>query len=330
MREYLKNDLKRIILLIIIVMTSTVLFIIPFSYFGEIIDLITKGQITMNQIVVKGLIMFAIAFLTYIMYSLSDYVVFYGNTKYIYVFQDRIIRKILKQTPRYFDIMSIGEVMGRLTGDIYEYMTSVFSWLLFCGLNGFIGLIFITIYISLKNDLVLAFLVNIPHIIVTIIILTQRNKFEALNKQLSEINDEISESTLESIQGVRIVRSYNLFPIIKEKFDNRVDRYAYKNSKYMRYHNIRVSLNTLSVAISYFFLLFYGFYLYSQDIVTLGSLIGTSLIMIDISSSYYYISEFLIGITVANVGFKRVNSVIDAPNIVDENKKILNVSLKKV
>lgn len=50
--------------------------------------------------------------------------------------------------------MSIGEVMGRLTGDIYEYMTSVFFLdLLFCGLNGFIGLIFITIYISLKMTL---------------------------------------------------------------------------------------------------------------------------------------------------------------------------------
>lgn len=96
----------------------------------------------------------------------------------------------------------------------------------------------------------------------------------------------------------------------------------------MRYHNIRVSLNTLSVAISYFFLLFYGFYLYSQDIVTLGSLIGT------INYDWYfikhiYISEFLIGITVANVGFKRVNSVIDAPNIVDENKKNLKCEFKE-
>lgn len=266
--------------------------------------------------------MFVLVLFNYFVSIIKDYYSFTGYPKFVYIFENKMVKKILSNTPSFFKEISIGEVMGRITSDITGYMSSFFSWTLNCIISGIIGISAVFLYISIKGNIILGILVNMPYIIFSIIIFLGRTKFQNANKKLSEIVDEISKNTLESIKGIRIVKAYNLSNKLKASFSDKADKYYNANYKYLLIHITRKTYNSISISLSYLLLIVYGIYLYTIDSITIGSLLSTSFVMGFLSSKYYLVSEAIIGIYEAKVGFKRVDVVLKIPSTDDKNGNI--------
>ncbi len=279
MFKYIYKIRYRLIISSIFYLILAVFLLLPFDFFGEIVDGINNKTIGFNAILTKVTIMLLITFLDFILNGITELIVFRSYDKYIYVIQKEILQKVMKQTPQYFNKMSIGEVMSRMLSDVNEYIAQFLSWGIYCFGVGVIQNIVILAYIIYKVDYKFAILINFPYIIVTIFIITQKRNYENKYKSMAADFDIISKKTLENIKGIRIIRAYNMIFKIREKYLENLEKYTKSNLSFSMYHAYQHATNVVAVAFSYFILIIYGYYSYSHGFITFGTLLGVSLIM---------------------------------------------------
>ncbi len=326
MFKYIYKIRYRLIISSIFYLILAVFLLLPFDFFGEIIDGINNKTIGFNGILTKVTIMLLITFLDFILNGITELIVFRSYDKYIYVIQKEILQKVMKQTPQYFNKMSIGEVMSRMLSDVNEYIAQFLSWGIYCFGVGVIQNIVILAYIIYKVDYKFAILINLPYIIVTIFIITQKRNYENKYKSMAADFDIISKKTLENIKGIRIIRAYNMIFKIREKYLENLEKYTKSNLSFSMYHAYQHATNVVAVAFSYFILIIYGYYSYSHGFITFGTLLGVSLIMTLLAWPYTVLALFFFSLFEYKIGLNRVNEILEADEVVDENtghKKLL-------
>ena len=326
MFKYIYKIRYRLIISSIFYLILAVFLLLPFDFFGEIVDGINNKTIGFNAILTKVTIMLLITFLDFILNGITELIVFRSYDKYIYVIQKEILQKVMKQTPQYFNKMSIGEVMSRMLSDVNEYIAQFLSWGIYCFGVGVIQNIVILAYIIYKVDYKFAILINLPYIIVTIFIITQKRNYENKYKSMAADFDVISKKTLENIKGIRIIRAYNMLFKIREKYLENLEKYTKSNLSFSMYHAYQHATNVVAVAFSYFILIIYGYYSYSHGFITFGTLLGVSLIMTLLAWPYTVLALFFFSLFEYKIGLNRVNEILEADEVVDENtghKKLL-------
>lgn len=138
-------------------------------------------------------------------------------------------------------------------------------------------------------------------------------------------SDKISKKTLESIKGIRIFRTYNLFSKINKYFDKNVEEYSNKNMEYNKHFIYSHAYNILGFGFSYFFLIIYGYYQYSLGNLSIGNLISISLIMFLMPWPYSMLSSFIISLMQLNSSLNRLKILFDI-----DDSKLLNESGEKL
>lgn len=297
-----------------------VITMIPFNYLGVLVDKISNKSISINEIINSILYLFFITLVIFIINAIAENITFFGYSNSLYNFQRRILQKVLKQTPVFFNELSIGEIMGRLTSDVQDYIAAFYGWGLYCFNKGVLETIIIFIYMFYKIDYKFAIIINIPYIIATIIVLINKKSFNKTYEVMIDNFDQISKNTLESIKGIRIVRAHNMLDKIKEKYINNLTAYANSRFNYIMNHVYMNVFNSMAIALSYIFLIIYGYYMYSINAVTFGELISVSLIMTMMPWPYTTLNSFIVVLFEFRLGIKRVNEILEHEDVVIETK----------
>ncbi|WP_073508343.1 ABC transporter ATP-binding protein [Streptobacillus notomytis] len=311
-------------ILSLIIMLFTML---PLDYLGEIVDGINNKSMSMSQIKYKILLMIIMAIVYYIVQCIYEYYVFINYPEIIYEIQRAILEKVLKQNPQIFKKFSVGEILSRIIGDVEEYISGYFSWGLYCFTRGILGVLIIFIFILFKIDLVFVILINIPYLLSSFIIILKKEKYENLYLKMTEKFDDISEKTLESIKGVRIVRTYNLLSKISKEFEDNVLKYAKLHLNYSMRSIYGHGLNIISVGFSYFTLIIYGYYQYVNGNITFGTIISVSLIMFLMPWPYTVFASFFIAHFDMKIGYDRIKDILNMDEkLINENGRKLKFS----
>lgn len=319
MFKYIFREKYRILFISFIGLILSILNILPFNIFGQIVDGVNKKTLTLNAVLSSTLIMLGAAILYYLVNSINEIITFKGHVKYEYYFQKSILQKVLTQTPQYFDKISIGTVMSRMTSDATEYVPAFFGWGLYCFQDGIIRTAVIFIFILQKVNYKFAILINIPYIIVTLIIITRKRKYQYQYGEMGKSFDEISKKTLENIKGIRIIRAYNMLHKVRKEYIKNLNVYAKNNLNYSMNGTYLHALNVTGTAFSYFFLIIYGYYQYANGSITFGNLLGVSLVMTMLPWPYTVLTFFINVIFEFNVALNRINEILEDTPVVDES-----------
>lgn len=318
MFKYLYKERFRILTISVLYSTLALFAILPFDFFGGIIDGINNKSLSLNDVLLRAFIMMGVALCFYILQAMTELYVFMGHSRYQNILQRDVINKVTRQTPVFFEKLSIGEIMGRMTSDIIDHVAPLFAWGMYAFGKGVLETGILFIYLLFKIDWKFALLINLPYIIVTFIIIAQKKNLQRDYKKVGEHFDEISKKTLESIKGVRIVRAYNMREKLRKEYFKNLSNYSDSNLKYSLYGASGHSLNVIAYALSYFFLILYGYYAYTQGIISFGDLVGASLVLNMLPWPYSMLVEFIIMWYEANIGFERLNEILEAKDVVDE------------
>lgn len=318
-KSLIYKDKWRILIISIIISLTTIASIVPFDYFGEIIDGITKNTMTSYEIKNKIIFMIGSAIFFYIANGINEYIMFSGYNNSIYNLQKIILEKVLKQTPEFFKIINIGEIMSRINSDAEEYVAPFFGYGIYTFAKGIVENIIIFIFITYKIGIKFSLFINIPFLILSLVMVFRNKKIDDDYKKMTSNYDLISEKTLEAIKGIRIVRAYNLYNVQRKEYIENIKNYSSSNLIFSFNFIIGHALNILAVGISYFFLISYGYYQYSNNFITFGDLISISLVMTMMAWPYSMLSAFIMNILDAILGFRRINQILDFKDIVNEN-----------
>ncbi|MBO4918975.1 MAG: ABC transporter ATP-binding protein [Erysipelotrichaceae bacterium] len=239
---YVKPYYGRIVLSLILMITSTVMCIYGPRLIGNVTTLLSqgilakyKGEGGIDFVKIGELISFILVI--YSISALIDYVVNILHTLVAvdisYRLREDISKKINRLPLKYFDGQSHGDVLSRVTNDvdnISNNLTSTVSQVLNSMVN-IVGVLAMMILISFKLTVISLIVLPLSGIIAASMVKKSQKHFSDHSKYLGEINGHIEEM----YSGHLLVKTYNYENKSIEKFDSineRLYQAAYKSQFY--------------------------------------------------------------------------------------------------
>ena len=239
---YIRPYYARIILSLILMVTSTVMCIYGPRLIGNVTTLISQGIISKysgGAGIDFGLIGSLIRTIL-IIYGISALIDYAVNALHVniainvsYKLRDDISKKINKLPLKYFDSKTHGDVLSRVTNDvdnIANNLTSTVSQVLNSLVN-IVGVLFKMLSISFKLTIVSLIVIPLSGVIAAVMVKKSQKHFSDHSKYLGEINGHVEEM----YSGHLIVKTYNYEEKSLQKFDEINDRLytaAYKSQFY--------------------------------------------------------------------------------------------------
>jgi len=272
MAWYFKLRWKHYSFAILLIIVDFAINLFPARIIGNVIDLIRGERLSSAVLEARVFLLIGIA--------LAAYAVVFGWVNLMFrngIFVERLLRsKLMVQLtlmrPSFFQKFSRGDLMAQATNDIRAvHFASAFGVMTFSHtlVGGVLVITMMLLLVPIK--LILAALLPMPFLALAIRVLgkAMRTRFLAAQEAFGKLNDQ----SLESISGIRVIRSY-----VQEKDDVEAFR---KVAEDTRRKNVRVSMihalfqPTISILVGLAFSigLGYGSYLVSQGVITLGQLV---------------------------------------------------------
>ncbi|WP_029192737.1 ABC transporter ATP-binding protein [Paenibacillus harenae] len=251
----------------------SILSTIPPNLIGRTVDQIRDGQLTESGLNQTVLLLVGLALLLYVLVYIWITTLF-GNSALIEkVLRGRLLAHLTRMTPGFFQRNSTGQLMALATNDVlaigqtagYGVMTLV---------NTLVGasvvMVMMISFVSYK--LMLAALIPLPLLAFVISKLGTRVRTRFLDAQASF--GKMNDHALESISGIRVIRSY-----VQEKndiaaFDKVTSEVMQKNKRVSLLNALFQPTISIIVGVSYSIGIGYGSYLVFQEEISLGQLIS--------------------------------------------------------
>ncbi len=224
--SYIKPYYARIILSLVLMVTSTVMCIYGPKLIGNVTTLIAQGILDkyaggsgIDFETIGKLIMTILA-----IYGISALIDYFVNLLHVniainisYKLRDDISKKINRLPLKYFDSKTHGDVLSRVTNDvdnISNNLTSTVSQVLNSMVN-IVGVLFMMISISFKLTLVALIVIPASGLVAAFIVKKSQKHFKAHSKYLGEINGHVEEM----YSGHLLVKTYNYEEESLRRFD---------------------------------------------------------------------------------------------------------------
>jgi ATP-binding cassette subfamily B multidrug efflux pump len=246
---------------------------IPPKLIGNTIDSMNKATLTSSGLNQTVILLICLSFLLYVMVYIWITTLF-GNSALIeMMLRGRLLKHLTKMLPAFFQRNSTGQLMALATNDIlaigqtagYGVMTLV---------NTLVGAsVVIAMMLSfISAKLMIAALIPLPLLVLVISKLgnIMRVRFIAAQESFGKMNDHV----LESISGIRVIRSYVQENHDLSAFDRMTSEVMNKNKRVSIINAMFQPLISLIVGMSYCIGIGYGSYLVFQDEISLGQLIS--------------------------------------------------------
>ena len=314
-----KNDKLRVFFVSLTSIIGNLLTLYPATRISFVVDSIANATITYNDVIRETLILVAVGFLRYIIGSLNDFFTFQGYYKTIKYLSEDIQNAVYRQTPIFFNKISIGEVISRSTNDVIDYISPIASFGLFCFLEGVIYNGYITALIFSKSNLIFTLAVISPYIIQTIYLYNRKSLQEVYYNKMLKTMDRITDETLENVKGIRVIRTYNLLNKVRKSFVEKLNIYADNNVEYTKQVRLFQPTNMIATALSYTIAVVFGFYLIEKNVMTIGSIMSVFVVLTLIQWPYIALSQFIISYVETKKGMERIEEVENSAVLVNND-----------
>lgn len=257
---------------ITIMATVSLLSALPPRWIGNTVDRIGLGELTRDELGRTVLILVLLALVSYVLVYIWITTLFGNSVLVEKLLRGRLLSHLTRMKPSYFHKNSTGGLMALATNDVmaigqtagYGVMTLV---------NTLVGasvvIVMMVLFVSFK--LMLAALVPLPLLALVIIKLggKVRVRFMAAQAAFGKMNDH----ALESISGIRVIRSYVQERADLSAFDRVTEDVMVKNRKVSLLNSLFHPLISIIVGISYTISIGYGSYMVLENEIMIGQLL---------------------------------------------------------
>ncbi|MBW5448789.1 ATP-binding cassette domain-containing protein [Cohnella sp. CFH 77786] len=246
---------------------------LPPKLIGNVIDAIKEGELTGPWLHSRVLTLFGIAVLAYVMIVGWVNLMFRNAILIERMLRSKLLEHLTKMSPSFFQRFSRGDLMAQATNDIravnfaagYGIMTFVHTVI-----GALLVVTMMAVFVDVK--LMLASLLPMPVLAFFIRVLGNmvRVRFLAAQEAFGKLNDQ----ALESISGLRVIRSYGQEKHDVEAFRQVAEATRRKNARVAVIHASFQPTISILVGMSFSIGIGYGSYLVSEGEIELGDLVA--------------------------------------------------------
>lgn len=290
--------------------------VIPGKILGMAIDELAMGTLTQSKFVqyIIGLMIFPIT--VYLVNIFYHYSVNKLGQNLSFKLRERYIIHLFEMDAELFEEYTKGDLIARVTNDLQSLTILATSFLQ--NIVYYIALISSAVFMMIVISPLLT-LCSISFMPFAIFLLNYlRKKKRAYYKQHHEIYANMTESVLESIESVKVVRAYGVEDIDFKKTKAAIDADVMSWWKILKFEAVFNPLFELTYAIAYFIAIGLGCYLVVNSVITPGALVSFLVYVGMLYGPLIGLSTILINISNIVIADNRFYEIMDRkPKVVN-------------
>ncbi|UTT42304.1 ABC transporter ATP-binding protein [Exiguobacterium aurantiacum] len=309
---FIKRQKRTYIVAIILLIITGVVDMLPPWIIGQAIDAIREGSLTTERLVMIVGSLLSIMVLSYVLSYLWIARLFGTAFLLEKKLRARFFGHLLRQTPRFYQQHRTGDLMALATNDLkavertagFGVMTLVDSFNM-----TLIALTIMGVFIDWK--LTLAALLPMPLLAWSMNKLGRQihARFTAAQDSFGVMNDQV----VESISGLRVVRSFVQEEADTKKFDTITDDVMAKNMHVAKIDVLFEPVIKLLVGLSYLIGLSFGTYLVFTNDITLGQLVSFNIYLGMLIWPMYAFGELINVVQRGTASLERIEATMNEP-----------------
>jgi ATP-binding cassette subfamily B multidrug efflux pump len=323
LRWFFKLHWKRYTSAMVLLTLVGILDVIPTKLIGFLIDGISSGEISGNQLFQWMMLWIVIAVLSYLMSYVWFYQLFGGAFVLERTLRTKLVRHFLRMTPTFYERNRTGDLMARSTNDLGAVSnTAGFGILTLMDSTIFLVTILITMAVFINWQLTLVAVLPLPLIAVIIARYGRliHERFIHAQDAFGHMNDQV----LETISGVRVIRAFVQEEASSKRFDDITEDVLNKNIAVARIDALFDPTIKIVVGVSYLIGLCYGGYLVFQSEIAIGELVSFNIFLGMLIWPMFAIGELINIMQRGNASLDRVQETLGYhPDVEDVKAPIM-------
>ncbi|NDI36034.1 ABC transporter ATP-binding protein [Chengkuizengella sediminis] len=272
LKWFFKQRWKSYVVAITIMTIVTLLTMIPPIMIGNIVDQIGDNELTSESLTKTVLLLGFLAVLLYILVYTWITTLFRNSALIETILRKKLLTNLTKMSPGFFQRNTTGDLMALATNDVLAIgQTAGFGVMTLVNTIVGVSVVVIMMVSLISYKLMLAAFIPLPFLALVINKLGKNVRVNFLGAQASfgKMNDQ----ALESISGMRVIRSYVQEENDIDAFDKVTTEVLNKNRKVAIFNALFQPSISLIVGLSVAIGISYGSYLVIQNEISLGDLI---------------------------------------------------------
>ena len=269
---FFKQEKKAYLICLILLIIISVVPLIPAKILGMAIDSFSTGTLTIKLLIIYILLLIGCPVATYIFNIFYHYTMSKLGHKLSYQLRERYIDHLFEMDARLYEQYSKGDLISRATNDLNGLTSLATTFLENVIYYATTIITAIIMMIVISPILTLASVSFMPFVIY--FLNKKRLKKRQYYKTHHEIYGQMTESVLESIEGVKTVRAYCYEEEDFKKTEEAIVRDVNSWWKIQKFESIFTPLFELVYAVAYFIAIGFGAYLVIHGDISGGSLVS--------------------------------------------------------
>ncbi|MDO5715301.1 MAG: ABC transporter ATP-binding protein [Tissierellia bacterium] len=309
---------KKLTLAIFFLLLSDIVGLIPPYITGRLTDRIFDNSITLKVFILIIILDLFVILIKYILAILWSYFTFRGSNEMEYLARDRMMSKILKQSLQFFEKHSTGSLMGKATNDVNTLVEFAgYGTLSF--FDSCIYPIFIVIVMIVVVDLKLTLMAILPLPLLAYLCIKIGDKIYEKFTLVQRVFDKLNGNVLEDVEGIRIIRVFNLQNSREDAFKQRGQDLCNRNLEVVKYQALMTPIQRIIPAFTFIIAIGYGSYLISNGKITVGQLVSFTYYLNMLIWPMYALGNFINLKQQAGASMDRIQEIWDYPEDIVEN-----------
>ena len=269
---FFKQEWKSYVLCLIFLIIVSVVPLIPAKILGMAIDAFSTGTLTKTSLLIYIVLLFICPILTYIVNIFYHYTMAKLGHKLSFQLREKYISHLFDMDAELYEKYSKGDLISRATNDLNSLTSLATSFLENVIFYAITIITAIIMMISISPLLTLASVSFMP--IVIFFLNKARLEKRKYYKTHHEIYAEMTESVLESIEGVKTVRAYCYEDEDFKKTEKAIINDVNSWWKIQKFESSFTPLFELVYAVAYFIAIGLGTYFVIHGDISAGSLVS--------------------------------------------------------
>ncbi|GAB2535793.1 ABC transporter ATP-binding protein [Gracilibacillus alcaliphilus] len=306
---YFKEQWVRYTLAIVAIIVSSILFALPPMIVGDVIDGIQSNQLTSEKLMHAIWLFIGLLVIIYLLSIYWGHTLFGRAILLERKMRSRLMNHFMKMTPTFYGRYRTGDLMARSTNDLRAVAaTAGFGILTLIDSTVFMAFIIGIMFIIIDWKLTLATLLPLP--IMAYIMQKYGAKIHERFMEAQALFSDLNNNTLESIQGVRVIRAFVQEKQDEQRFNDKAEEVFQKNIAVARLDALFEPTIKILVGVSYTIGLGYGSYLIINGDITMGQLVSFNIYLGMLIWPMFAVGELINVMQRGNASLDRIQNVL--------------------
>lgn len=292
---------------------------------GQLIDMVYNNTLTMANFKKMIIIAIILVILKYVTAMAWSYNIFTASSMMEYLSRDKLMNKFLRQSQRFYENNPTGSLMSKSTQDVSQVAQFAgFGVLAF--FDAVLFPVFIIVMMIATIDFKMTIFAIIPYVVLAFGYYKLMDKIYNRSKLVNKSFDELTDNVLEDVDGIRIIRVYNVGKLRAEKFKQKTRELADRYVNLVKVQALIEPFEIFVTSISYAIAVGFGAYLVSSGNLSVGKIVSFTYYLGMLVWPMFALGEFLNLSQQASAAMDRIVELLNYKEEINDTSSLKNAS----